>query len=211
MRNIDFISLTDAQRGQLFTIWLLAADHDGAIPASAELIQKLCYMQEAPDIEVFVIAGFIERGAIVTPCRRQHDSPEESRGEKNRIEESRARAAPPCGKPVDNFSDKERLLIPDDYQANTIVRNRLKTAGSMANPDDPQILEKFKAYHQGVGTTSNNWDALYVKWCLTEKPKAKNAGDNRNARIRQEFAHLDNDGTGSHRGNVPALSHGKKD
>ena len=40
MRNIEWISLTDAERGQLVAIWLLAADHNGVIPASEEVIKK---------------------------------------------------------------------------------------------------------------------------------------------------------------------------
>ena len=41
MRNPDWVGLTDAQRGQLVAIWLLAADRDGVILASPQMLKKL--------------------------------------------------------------------------------------------------------------------------------------------------------------------------
>ena len=85
MRNPDWVSLTDAQRGQLVSIWILAADRDGRIPDDPELIQKLCYMSDAPTLEVFISRGFIgprrQSDAIVTPECRQLDALEERREE----------------------------------------------------------------------------------------------------------------------------------
>ena len=60
LRNPEWVSLTDAERGQLVVIWLLAADHDGVIPASPEIIQKLCFMSEQPNLNKFIGLGFIK-------------------------------------------------------------------------------------------------------------------------------------------------------
>lgn len=76
MRNLEWVMLSDAERGQLVAIWLLAADHDGVIPASPAAVQKLCHMSAEPDLEKFMDQGFIERGDIVTSKRRQGDAPE---------------------------------------------------------------------------------------------------------------------------------------
>ena len=85
MRNPDWVALTDAQRGQIVSIWLLAADRDGHIPDDPALIQKLCYMDDAPKLEVFIKHGFIEprrqRGVTVATEGRQLDVPEKSRGD----------------------------------------------------------------------------------------------------------------------------------
>lgn len=80
MRNIEWVSFTDAQRGQLVAIWLLAADHNGVIPTSPKIIQKLCHMDSEPDINLFIINGFID-GVIVASDERQHDAPEKRREE----------------------------------------------------------------------------------------------------------------------------------
>lgn len=76
MRNPDWVALTDTQRGQLVGMWLLAADRDGVIPASPRLLAKLCFMDSAPDLQVFVRHGFIEGDANVASTRRQHDHTE---------------------------------------------------------------------------------------------------------------------------------------
>ena len=93
MRDVNWVSMTDAQRGQLVAMWLLAADHDGVIPASPQLVQKLCFMESAPDLQFFIDNGWLEDGcqpdAKVTPPRRQHDVPEERRGETEKETEER--------------------------------------------------------------------------------------------------------------------------
>ena len=77
MRNPEWVSLSDAERGQLVGIWLLAADHDGVIPASKELIKKLCYMESDPNINKFIELGFINsNGVNSASTRRQDDQPE---------------------------------------------------------------------------------------------------------------------------------------
>ena len=76
MRNPEWVALSDAERGQLVGIWLLAADHNGAIPASTDLIQKLCYLETKPNINKFIELGFIcQNGVDVASRRRQDDQP----------------------------------------------------------------------------------------------------------------------------------------
>jgi len=60
MRNVQWVSLTDTERGQLIAIWLLAADQGGWVPSSPELIQKLCFMSDKPNIKKFIELGLIE-------------------------------------------------------------------------------------------------------------------------------------------------------
>ena len=60
MRNVEWVSLTDAERGQLVTIWLLAADRNGTIPADPEMVQRLCFMADPPNISKFIELEFLE-------------------------------------------------------------------------------------------------------------------------------------------------------
>lgn len=69
LRNPKWIELTDAQRGQLVVLWLLAADHDGKIESLA-MARRIGFMSSPIDIQVFVNAGFI----TVTPVGRQDDA-----------------------------------------------------------------------------------------------------------------------------------------
>ncbi len=84
MRHQNWVSLTDAQRGQLVAIWMLAADRHGVIPASPVTLKKLCFMDSEPDINLLIEKEFIEPDAKLTPTRRHDDQPEENRIEKNR-------------------------------------------------------------------------------------------------------------------------------
>lgn len=101
LRNPEWVSLSDAERGQLVSIWLLAADRDGELPGDAAIIQKLCFMNKAPNIKKFQELQFLENDgcqddAKVTPTRRQHDSPKaETKAEaETEAETARARARP---------------------------------------------------------------------------------------------------------------------
>ena len=90
MRNPEWVALTDTERGQLVSIWLLAADNNGLIPSSSKLIQKLCFMNTPLKLNKFIELGFIcQNDAKTTSERRQDDQPEKRRGEESRVEKSR--------------------------------------------------------------------------------------------------------------------------
>jgi len=73
LRDPEWVELTDTERGQLVTMWLLAADREGEIPADPVLIQKLCYMGKKPDINRFILLGFIESDTSRLPGGYHHD------------------------------------------------------------------------------------------------------------------------------------------
>ena len=74
LRNAEWVSLTDAQRGQLLSMWILAADKGGEIPACPKTLKILCHMEAEPDLQLFANAGFIDLGVNVTPTWRQPDA-----------------------------------------------------------------------------------------------------------------------------------------
>ena len=79
LRNPEWTMLTDAQRGQLVQIWILAADKGGVIevPDHVELasfIQGVCCMKGDVDLEVLIRLRFISLDAKVTSTRRQGDA-----------------------------------------------------------------------------------------------------------------------------------------
>lgn len=92
----SWVALTDAQRGQLVCMWILAADRDGKLPSDRRLIARMCLLETEPDLEVFVSLGFIEPDANVTPKRRQPDTLTRSReaeAEKEAVQNSPPTAA----------------------------------------------------------------------------------------------------------------------
>lgn len=98
MRNPEWVELTDSERGQLVSMWLLAADNNGLIPSSPDLIQKLCFMSDPLDIDKFKNLGFIRQADVKAASkRRQSDCKvsHQSRVEKNREDKKRVLANPP--------------------------------------------------------------------------------------------------------------------
>ena len=100
LRNPEWTMLTDAQRGQLVQIWILAADKGGVIevPDSVNMltfIRRVCCMESEPSLEVLESLGFISFDANVTPSRRQRDAnvTPQRRVEKSR-EETEKRQTP---------------------------------------------------------------------------------------------------------------------
>ena len=74
LRCPEWVELTDTERGQLTSMWLLAADRGGVIPASDTLLMKLCFMSEKPNIKRFMDLGFIEHDANVASTGSQDDA-----------------------------------------------------------------------------------------------------------------------------------------
>ena len=105
MRNPDWIDLTDAEKGQLVSLWLLAADNNGVIvtptrrqddanmASVAKYLRKVCFFSEDPHLQTLIDHGFIKdwrQGDVkVASTRRQGDALEKRREEKSREEESR--------------------------------------------------------------------------------------------------------------------------
>lgn len=113
MRNPEWVSLTDAERGQLVAIWLLAADHDGVIPASPELIQKLCFMTKPPNLNKFIQLSFLssngcQDGVKMASSGSQDDTPK-----------AKAKAKAEADKNIYGdhvkLTTKERQKLDDDF------------------------------------------------------------------------------------------------
>ena len=79
--NQKWVMLSDAEKGQLVSIWVLGADNNGKIPADATLVQKMCMLDSRPNLNKFIELHFLSADGCIddakaTPKRRQVDSPE---------------------------------------------------------------------------------------------------------------------------------------
>jgi len=111
MRDHKWVALSDQQKGQLISMWILAADNDGWIPDNANLVQKLCYLDSEPDLEYFINQGLVDRGVNLASTWRQHDAPEaetETEAEKKQKKKPKpSRFVPPTVDQVKQYC-KER-------------------------------------------------------------------------------------------------------
>ena len=109
LRNPEWIELTDAQRGQLISMWMLAAENggvivtpdrrqaDATISSVSKFLKRILFLSEDVHLQVFLDLGFIEKwrqaDATLTPSRRHVDATEENRVEKSRVEKNRSEDA----------------------------------------------------------------------------------------------------------------------
>ena len=108
MRDPNWVRLSDAERGQLVALWIIAADRDGELPDCGKLLRKLCYMEGEPDLQLFEQLGFLERDANMTPTWRQGDAPE---AETEAEAETEVEAEQP--REAREFSTSEETIGPD--------------------------------------------------------------------------------------------------
>ena len=60
MGNPDWAVLTDAEKGQLVSIWIIGAEKGGIIPSDTRILRKVCMLDDEPNINKFIDLGFIE-------------------------------------------------------------------------------------------------------------------------------------------------------
>jgi hypothetical protein len=81
MSSATWAALEDIDKGHLISIWIVAADRDGVIPANPAVLRKICQIDNQPDVNKFIDLGFLvpakrQGDAKVTSIRRQVDPPE---------------------------------------------------------------------------------------------------------------------------------------
>ncbi len=99
MTDMKWMTLTDAEKGQVVSIWIIAADQDGYIPNNPVLIRKMAGLDENPNIEKFIEIGMLDvcqpdDNQMTTKCQ-PNDRPEtetetETETEKEKPTRSRA-------------------------------------------------------------------------------------------------------------------------
>ena len=57
--NQEWAILSDSEKGQLVSLWILAADKKGCIPNDPDMLKKLCMLDNSPDIEKFIELKFL--------------------------------------------------------------------------------------------------------------------------------------------------------
>ena len=59
LTNEEWVSLSDQEKGQLVSIWLLAADKNGTIPENPKTIMRMAMLESEPNINKFIELGFM--------------------------------------------------------------------------------------------------------------------------------------------------------
>ena len=166
--NPEWVELSDSERGQLIAIWLLAADKDGFIPASKEIVKKLCFMTNPPDFNKFIELGFLENerrrnDAGTTPERQPSVTPKAKAKA-----EAKAKADPPDG---DFFKDKIHPYFKEiESSSLAILKLPCKNNNKPFNPCQfvNQQLNKFGRH---PGALSQTLQQLIQYWDTINDPQ----------------------------------------
>lgn len=105
LTSAKWAMLSDAQKGHLVSIWLIAAEREGKVANSPEIIRKVGGLDDAPDLDLFISIGFLEKchnddqlEVSRLSSGNQVVTREKKRKEKNRKEERKeVRAWPKTG------------------------------------------------------------------------------------------------------------------
>jgi hypothetical protein len=76
--------LSDAEKGQLVSLWILAADNNGSIPDDLKILKKIAQLDDLPNIKKFkelglIVSGERHDGVNFTSDKSQGDAPEQIR------------------------------------------------------------------------------------------------------------------------------------
>jgi len=61
MSNEEWASLSDAEKGQLVSLWILGSDRNGLIPENSTVLRRMCMLDSDPNIIKFIELGFLSR------------------------------------------------------------------------------------------------------------------------------------------------------
>lgn len=78
MSNPKWAALSDKEKGQLISMWVVAADNSGELPADANIIRKICVLDDSPDLDKFQRLSWVDcqDGVKMTSYGCQSDAPE---------------------------------------------------------------------------------------------------------------------------------------
>ncbi len=93
--NVEWCSLSDGEKGQLISIWILAADKKGYISNDPQVVQKMTMLDAPPNLNKFISLGFLIPAceqpvtSVLTAC--------DSRGDERRVDKIRELPCAPNG------------------------------------------------------------------------------------------------------------------
>lgn len=199
LTNPEWAQLSDAEKGQLVSMWLVAAERGGELPDSPTAIRKVCLLDDEPDMSVFIMLGFIESdgrqdGVKLASSWRQVDAIEESRGEEKRVEKKREREG--CGEPEKVKPAKVTKSGKTEISFTQLDNSRHKPEewdGWRSFPrtelgwSDDRINDTFRLFAdyythgkgRGIRTKPEHWLARWRTWCRKDGPESKRAGSGR--------------------------------
>lgn len=179
LSNPEWAELTDAEKGQLVSIWIVAADKHGEICDNPRIIRKICQLDEEPNINRFIDLGFMvtscqPSGNQVVTSRGQNDCSEESREEKSK--DTSAAKPPTCPhSEIINIYHECLPMLP------RVVESIWSESGGALDlrqrwkeKPEHQNLDFWRGFFSSVATNDwwvnpDSWGKANLRWLIKKK------------------------------------------
>jgi hypothetical protein len=175
MTNHEWMMMSDEEKGQLISLWLIAADKGGKIPADKNILKKMACLDKAPDIEKFIKLQWIEHdGVTVTTKRQPNDAPEtetetetETELKEKNIKKRKAKFKRPENVDYQIWNDFCEMRKVKKAPITKTVISRIENEALKINWDLQKAIEYM---------VLRNWQGFNHKWILNEQQKDKTHG-----------------------------------
>lgn len=187
MSNQEWSMLTDAEKGQLVSMWIVAADRGGNLPNDPTIIKKLCLLDAEPNLNKFKELDFVYvNDAKMTPrcqpsgCQDGANMTHQSRAEESR-EEKIEKGSPSETSPESSIKENAKSLKNAEAFFEKYPEPALGYLDMALNKDFTEeeaktIWEKFRLHHLANNSKNKNFYFAWQAWLTNEKknPQKKN-------------------------------------
>jgi hypothetical protein len=168
MTNPEWVALTDAERGQLVSIWLLAAGKKGNVPDSPILIQRMAMLETTPNISKFIDLGWLETNGL--PDGSQVVVIEVETETETETEKKESRQNPSAKKTTRKKPKTKGTRLSKEWRPS--VKLLEWAANKREDLDLEDTVENFIDYwisKTGQAATKLDWDATFRSWVRNER------------------------------------------
>jgi hypothetical protein len=172
MSDPSWALLTDDEKGQLVSIWIIAADKKGVIPADPRILRKICLLDNEPNVNRFMELGFLEpegqpesdklkdngcqRDVNVTSSGCQSDAPETETETETETEIGGVSEEPPP-------SANKKTAIPKNWTPSENTIQWALDQGATMELIDRKLVPEFIAYFHETGEKKKSWNSAFVR------------------------------------------------
>jgi len=167
LSNQEWVTLSDKEKGQLVSIWILAADKSGTIPDDPQIIMRMAMLDSKPNINKFKELGFLEPDGCqvvdsVASSGCQHDQPETET--ETETEERQSREEERQNGVVDVFSCwQETMNHPHaklDGKREKKIKDAIKMGYSVDQLKRAIIGCSYSRWHMGENDRKKRFDSI---------------------------------------------------
>ena len=155
--NPEWFQLSDSEKGQLISIWILAADKCGEIPDDFTIIQRMCGLEKKPNINKFIELGFIDAKVTPSGCHVDAKVTHQTRLDQTRLDQTR-----------EEGDKKKQFSTPSLNQIKELILEK----GYFVCSDT--FFNFYESNGWKVGRNKmKSWEACLAKWNSQEKGNKK--------------------------------------